>query len=269
MTVAMSADAVFQPEGERFLPTALAVGPWGPDRLHGGPVLGLLVRAIERIVDDPQLVLARLTVDLFRAVPLTALSVRAEVVQRSRRLSIVQAAVFVEQTEYARASAVLLAPSEVEDAPPVWPAPDGPEGLSDESLMRGMKIGQVRPGFHTMIVTRWPPPAPDRALAVWFRLPVPLVAGETPSALQRMVAVSDFANAIASIASSQRDANALPYINTDSTLYLWRKPEGEWFALQEQLTQTAQGVSLAESTLYDTRGPLGRALQARLAYRRG
>ena len=267
MTVMMSADAVFQLDGERFLPTSLAVGPWGPDRLHGGPVLGLLARAIERIAADPQLVLARLTVDLFRAVPLAALSVRAQVVQRSRRLSIVQAAVFVEETEYARASAMLLAPSDVEDLHPAWPVPQGPDGLATESLMRGM-TGAVGPGFHTMIETRWPPRAEGQPLAVWFRLPVPLVAGETSTALQRMVALSDFANAIASIGARERDDNTLPYINTDTSLYLWRKPEGEWFALQEQLTRAASGVGVAESTLYDARGPLGRALQARLAYRR-
>lgn len=268
MTVVMSARAVFQSDGGRFLPTPLAVGPWGSDRLHGGPVLGLLARAIERVSEDPQLVLARLTVDLFRAVPLAALSVRAEIVQRSRRLAVVQAALSVEQTEYARASAVLLAPSDVEDMHPAWPAPEGPDGLASESLMRGMK-SQVRSGFHTMIETRWPARANDQPLAVWFRLPVELVEAETPSALQRVVAVSDFANAIASIGASRRSDTALPYINTDCTLYLWRKPEGEWFALQEQLTHAVNGVSLAESTLYDSRGPLGRALQARLAYPRG
>lgn len=262
----MSAQAVFSRQVDSYLPTSHATGPWGADRLHGGPPLGLLAREIEQFMLDKGLVLARLTVDLFRAVPVAPLHVRTQVLQQGRRLSIVQAAICVEDTEFVRAHAVLLQPSDVADAASELPRVAGPDGIATESLLRGMRMGQAPPGYHTMIETRWVPRQQDQPLAVWFRLPIPLVEGETASSLQQLVAVSDFTNAIGSIASSERSQSAMPYINTDTTLYLWRQPVGEWFGLQEQTTQNHRGVSVAEITLHDTHGPLGRALQARLAY---
>ena len=35
-------DAVFHRDGERFLPTELARGPWDPNAQHGGPCAALL-----------------------------------------------------------------------------------------------------------------------------------------------------------------------------------------------------------------------------------
>ena len=62
---------------------------------------------------------------------------------------------------------------------------------------------------------------------VWIRLAIPLIAGKTPTPLQRVIAAADFGNGVAS---------ALPwgrflFINTDLTVYLARTPEGEWIGL--------------------------------------
>jgi len=55
----MSESAVFRREGECFVLGRDAAGPRGADRLHGGPVLGLIARAIEGAESDPDLVTAR------------------------------------------------------------------------------------------------------------------------------------------------------------------------------------------------------------------
>lgn len=65
----MTGDALrslFVMQGERFVPTDDSLSPWGSDRLHGGPVLGLVAHAALSDADDPSLELSRLTVDLFR-----------------------------------------------------------------------------------------------------------------------------------------------------------------------------------------------------------
>ena len=57
------------------------------------------------------------------------------------------------------------------------------------------------------------------------------------------------------------------FINPDLTIYLHRHPIGEWVALEATTAPEALGVGLAESRLYDERGPIGRSLQSLLIER--
>jgi hypothetical protein len=263
----MSAEAVFERRGELFFPSSSATGPWGRDRLHGGPVLGLLVRALEASVSDPDWVCARMTVDMFRPAPHAPLSVRCELVRQGARLAMLQAGLFAEQTEVARANAIFLRESELDASHHTAPPPSY-EGLPSESLLRGRRAETAPPGFHTRVETRWPAREAGQPMLVWFRLPMPLVAAEPTSALQRAVALTDFANAVASIAGSRRTPPDVPYINTDSTLYFSRRPEGEWFCLQDLAGESERGISVASMAIADSRGQFGRVLQARLSVRR-
>ena len=61
--------SLFVREGETFVPTASAGGPWSPSHLHGGSPTGLLALLMEQATVDTGLRLSRLTVDLLRPVP--------------------------------------------------------------------------------------------------------------------------------------------------------------------------------------------------------
>jgi hypothetical protein len=89
---------------------------------------------------------------------------------------------------------------------------------------------------------------------------VPLVSGEEPSALQRLAAAGDFGNGISAVLPWDRYV----FINPDLTLYIDRPPEGEWICLEARTIIPAGGVGIAESTIYDQRGRVGRAVQALL-----
>jgi len=265
-------ESIFRREGALYRPTANAPGPWAADKLHGGPVLGLLARAIEAAVPEPELSLARLTVDMFRPVPAAPLGVRTTVLRQGSRLKMLEAALLVDDVEHVRASALFLREGEASPDVGSWQAgaatahPVGPDGLPTEGLMRGFpgRPSDFPKGFHTRAETRWVPRSAAEPLAIWFRLPVPLVEGEVDTPLVRALALSDFANAVASIAAHARDPKTPPYINADATLYLHRRPQGEWFCIQEQGADAVRGISVTQSTMYDERGPFGRALQARL-----
>jgi hypothetical protein len=92
-----------------------------------------------------------------------------------------------------------------------------------------------------------------------MRLAVPLIAGQTPTPLQRTLAAADFGNGVAS---------ALPwgqflFINTDLTVSLPYTPQGEWIGLDASTSLNAQeGRGVAYSRLYDERGAIGHALQS-------
>ena len=92
----------------------------------------------------------------------------------------------------------------------------------------------------------------------WFRLRVPLVAGEQPSALQRLAAAADFPNGIATPLSWQHYV----FINPDLTLYVEREPVGDWICVEASMRVPAGGVGLSEAVLYDREGRVGRSLQS-------
>jgi hypothetical protein len=259
--------AIFDSSGGRLTPSVHATSFWAGDRLHGGPVLGLFARAVEAASPDPELICARLTVDMFRPVPHAPLEVRSEVVRQGARLAVVQCSLRDAQRELARATALLLRETAGSAAEP-QAAPEPHQALATESLFRGRDSGGFPQGFHTQVQTRWPARRDlAQPLSIWFHMPLPLVAAEPFSAFQHAVAISDFANAVASIAGRERGRDA-PYINADATLYLCRRPVGEWFCLQSQGSEEERGISLARVSIADERGVLGQVQQARVLFGR-
>ena len=98
---------------------------------------------------------------------------------------------------------------------------------------------------------------------MWFRLRVPVVAGEEPTPLQRVAAAADFGNGV----SAALERGRYLFINPDLTITLHRPPAGEWVGLDAVTHAEAHGVGLAESALYDEHGRIGRSVQTLLVDR--
>jgi hypothetical protein len=94
----------------------------------------------------------------------------------------------------------------------------------------------------------------------WCRLKVPLVEGEDPTPLQRVLVAADFGNGI----SGAVDFRSYVFINVDLTVHLHRPPEGEWVCLEAATAVDPMGTGLAGTTLYDRRGSIGRSAQSLL-----
>jgi acyl-Coa thioesterase superfamily protein len=93
---------------------------------------------------------------------------------------------------------------------------------------------------------------------VWMRLRVPLVSGETPSPLVRVLAAADFGNGVGAALDWDRHV----FVNPDLTVYLERPAAGEWVCLEASTRVPVPGTGVAESVLFDVRGRVGRAIQA-------
>jgi hypothetical protein len=93
---------------------------------------------------------------------------------------------------------------------------------------------------------------------VWFRLRHPLVRGETPSPYQRVLVAADSGNGI----SAALDIQHYTFVNSDLTVNLLRRPVGEWICLDARTELGGNGCGLAESSLYDEVGLIGRATQS-------
>jgi hypothetical protein len=255
-------DAFYEPDGDRYLATELTRGPWDPGAQHAGPPAALLGREIERLPDAEEFQVGRVTCEILRSVPIAPLYVSARVVRPGRRVQLVEAELKDEANEtLVRASAWRIRTAPVEIPPEAIAAagpPPGPEqGAEVEFFPTGQELG-----YHTAMECRFieggfvePGPA-----IVWLRMRQPLVSGEAPSPLQRVLVTADVGNGV----SASLDYRRYLFINVDLTVHLERMPAGEWVCVDAVTLPQPNGLGTAESVLSDERGRIGRALQTLL-----
>lgn len=94
----------------------------------------------------------------------------------------------------------------------------------------------------------------------WIRLKAPVLAGRTPSPIQRAMAASDFVNGVSAVLPWDRWL----FINPDLTVTLHRLPVGEWVGLDAVTRVESDGVGTAEADLFDEHGRIGRCVQTLL-----
>ena len=249
----------FAADGERLVPSVSARGPWSARHQHGGPPAALLARAFARQA-GPGAQIARLTFDFVRPVPLAPLTVTTRVVRAGAKvqrlagsLSAEDGAAVIEATCLIMRSAPGSVAAAAERlAPPVGPEDSAPFELpfmsGDEGYHRAMEWRLARGTWG-----RGP-------IAVWLRPRVPLVAGETPTPLECLVAAADSASGVAVVVDPARAT----FVNGDLTIALHRAPVGEWICLDAAATGESHGVGLARARLWDTAGVVGRSLQTLL-----
>src|SRR5687768_14940584 len=106
-------DALFEIDGDRYVPTGLARGPWSPDAQHGGPPAALLTRAVEAVDAPVAMQVARATFELLRPVPLVALTVSTEVLRPGKKVQLVGASLRAGDTEVMRATVLRIRAAEL------------------------------------------------------------------------------------------------------------------------------------------------------------
>jgi hypothetical protein len=200
----------------------------------------------------------RITVDLVRPVPMQPLAVSAAVTRPGKKVQIVEATMAAGQVEVARVRALRMrvTPVDVPSQPPRPPSPPPPDDLPPSRHLR------PRTAFADALDLRfaagtWEDLGPA---TMWSRLLVPVVAGETPTALQRVAAAADFGNGVSRVL----DFETHVFINADLTVALARLPVSEWIGFDVVSRLSDNGFGQAESLIFDTTGPVGRAVQSLL-----
>jgi hypothetical protein len=257
-------DAVFVAEGDGFVATELARGPWTPQAQHGGAPAALLARAVERFEGGAAMMVARLTVELLRPVPIGKLTVQTSFARPGRKVQLVSASLFAGESEVCRATALRIRRAEMPVPPDLEmlaspPAPDhGAGSMPPWAAQVGYRAFHNSAVEHRFVAGSFEKPG---AATDWIRLRVPLVAGEETSPLCRVAAAADFGNGISWVLSRN---DGYSFINPDLTIYLHRMPQGEWICLAARTAVEANAIGLAQSGLFDRQGPIGRALQSLL-----
>jgi len=240
-----------------FRSTELTTGPWSPDAQHGGPPAALMAHAMESI-GTSEMFTARFTAEFLRPVPVAEIEATAAVVRSGKRVEIVTASLAVDGIPVAAARALRIRRHAGLDLPPV-PAV-APARLPDE-CPSGVGFSWECVSFVTdaLDVRLVEGSMTERGPATaWIRLLPNVVDEQPPTPLQRVLAAADCGNGISSIVNWRQ----FLYINPDLTAYLHREPAGEWVLMRSSTILQPHGVGLAQSSLYDETGPLGRSLQS-------
>jgi hypothetical protein len=254
-------DAFYEPLGDgRFRSTPHTSGPWDPAFQHAGPPAALLGRALERCAPRHDFVLARLTFEILRPVPVAELEVTARVVRPGRSVELLDGELTAggETVMTVRAWRVRATGAETVADHPAPPRPaeatPPPSGLDGFGYGRAVELRFATGG--------WDEAGPA---TVWTRLRVPVVAGEEPTGLQRVLAVADSGNGVSAV---------LPlgewlFINPELTVHLRRPPRGEWICLDAETTISHGGAGFARSVLSDDDGIVAQGAQSLLVAPRG
>jgi hypothetical protein len=148
------------------------------------------------------------------------------------------------------------------EAPPSPEPPLGPDrGEPGEFFHTGYDVG-----YHTAMEYRFVSGAFMEVgpATVWMKMGVPLLPGEEPTPLQRVLAAADSGNGV----SASLDWSRYLFINVDLTVHLHRMPQGEWVCLDAITLPEPNGVGMADTRLLDERGQIGRGVQTLLVAER-
>lgn len=244
-------------DGTRWRATGHTAGPWDAAAQHGGPPSALLGRAVERCAPREDVVVARVTVEILGAVPVGELELRARVARPGRSVELVEAALSAGGRDVARASAWRVRRTTADSVAGAAALPPDLPNEQQEFDRSGWLDGYLSAVEWRFVQGHFAQPGPGTA---WSRLRHPLVPGEEPSPLQRVLAVADSGNGI----SSELDLARWHFINPELTVHLHREAVGEWVCLDARTTISSGGAGLATSVLSDLDGPVAVGAQSLL-----
>jgi hypothetical protein len=246
----------FVPDGDRFIATEHTRGPWSSEHQHGGPPAALLARAFERLVAPAGMAVVRTTVELLNPVPIAALEVTASVTRAGRKVQRLDGTLASAGRVVCRATALATRVTDLALPAPAGAADVPGPGESAPFVFPFFKGGL---GYAAAVETRlargvWG----SGSASLWIRTRIPLLPGETPSPLQRVLIAADSGSGVAVVL----DPAQWTFLNADLTVALHRLPAGEWVCVDAQTTAEPTGIGLSVTRLLDEHGPVGVALQS-------
>ncbi len=101
--------------------------------------------------------------------------------------------------------------------------------------------------------------------AAWFRMRMPLVAGEEPSPAQRVAVAADSGSGVGAAVPF----GPYSFLNPELTVHLARPLRGDWVAVQAGTMLGSSGTGVTTTRLWDPDGVVGQASAALLVEKLG
>ena len=188
--------------------------------------------------------------------PVAELSAKAKVIRPGSRIDLVGAEIAAGGRTAMTARAWRIATSEgrapslpLPGQVPPLPGPQAPQTFVDTHAF----------GYGESLEWRFAEGAFDRLgpAAVWTRPRIPLLPGEPPSPLGRLLLMVDSANGI----SAELPPSRFTFVPVELTVSVLRAPRTEWVGMRAQTWMAPDGVGQTRADLFDEEGPLGIAVQ--------
>ena len=245
----------FVAEGERFRATESTRGPWSNEHQHGGPPAALLARAVERHLASEPVRVARMSVVFHRPLLIDVFRTAVETTREGKKVRTVRAQLFDAQERLVATADALVIRTAAIDAE-TTPATN--DRLPEACPPYAFTFFRHAIGYHTAMELRLLHGRfGEGKMGLWMRMRLPLVAGESPSPLQRTMIAADSGNGV----SVALDPRTYSFVNPDVTVALSRTPDGEWIGLDSRTSFGPDGIGLADTRLLDSAGTIGRGIQ--------
>ncbi len=258
----MEPAAFYVPDGDGVRSTGYTRGPWDRRHQHAGPPAALLARAAEAAsgIDGGQTV--RLSYDILRPVPIAPLTVAVRALRPGRRVELLEATLAGHDGEALMRLTCWRMRAEDVPLPAALDGPEPPPGPAGEGREGDFAWWRDDVAYHRALEWRFLHGAFDALgpAACWTRLRIPLVLGEEPSPLQRLLVMADAASGISATLPWDR----WTFVNVDLGVHLERPPEGEWMAMAATTRPGPAGAGQCVAVLSDARGRVGVSTQALL-----
>lgn len=249
--------AFFHLDRDLIVANDAARGPWSADACHAGPVTGVVARALERLVTDKQLV--RMSLTFHRPVPMDGFTTEAGVEREGRRVTTATASVMtasgrtcaVAHSLHVATESYATLPTATVPAPDFSQAREGSFPL--ESAVHGL------PFFGSGVEVAYPPgETPEAGPTILWMRALPIMDGEQSTPFQSLCPLADCGNGI----SRNSNVAEVTFVNPDLTINVFRLPQSDWLASSALSFWEPSGVGLSQAQLFDTKGPIGFALQS-------
>lgn len=264
----MDGDAMYLRDGDGFVGTILTQGGWDRGGQNGACVLSLLGHCLEDVPSLTPMLMARMSVDLVRQVPIgQRFHVRPAILREGKKIQVVQLELVLDDLLHARATVLRLREQDVSATP----------GLSTSSTdedpareltppdrcerMDGRGGPTEPPAFLQAVEMRRARYVEGPGYGLWVRFDKPVVEGEPIRATSRLALGFDFVNLI----NVEFDIDAATMINPDVSAHVLRRPTGEWMGVTGDTRfapDLGRGMSIAH--LSDAQGVFGVASASQL-----
>jgi len=249
----VTADAFYLPAGPgEYFSTSATDSPWERGKQHGGAVAGLLARAIDGTRTDPDLTLARLTVDIHGPVAQGRVRIETQITREGQLIELVAAQLYADDRLAASATAWRIRQTDgltadratALPAPPVLPSPN--VQMSFQAVAGGT-------GYAGAFEWRGVAGLDDSGTGqVWVRPLIPLVAGEETDPIHHLAVFADNANGL-SMRTPPLEWLSIP---PSLTVTVLQPPRTEWMCLTATTTLGPDGRGIADGTITDEAGRL-------------
>lgn len=238
-----------------YIPGEATIGPWSPEFQHGGPPSALLTHALRTYHSGGQFNIARITIEILGAVPLTPCEVRVEVVRGGKRVQLLKGEYLSEGKTYlvAHAWRFLSEPGVAGAISDSYEAPLLPEP-QEQKFFPGVE----RFPYGDAMEWRFTAGGFDRLgpATVWARPRIPLIADSEMTGLEALMLMIDSANGV----SAELDILKWTFVPVDLTVGLYRQPEGAWVGMDARTVMEGDGIGQTTTVFFDRRGKLGRSM---------